>query len=122
MTDKPRILVLEDEMIIAMFAEMSLEEIGCEVVGPAGRVEDALTLLEEGAVHAALLDINLGRGITSLPVAQALAARGIPFAYMSGDAGDSIPVADRHRPLLQKPFSGKDLQEAVATLLGRPTP
>ena len=120
MTEKPRILVLEDEMIIAMFAEMALEEIGCDVAGPAGRVEDALALLEEGGVDAALLDLNLGRGVTSLPVAQALAALCIPFAYMSGDAGEAIPVEDRHRPRLQKPFSAKDLQAAVAALLGRP--
>lgn len=120
MTEKPRILVLEDEMIIAMFAEMALEEVGCAVVGPVGRVDEALALLEAGGVDAALLDLNLGRGATSLPVAQALAARGIPFAYMSGDAGEAIPPEDRHRPRLQKPFAGKDLQAAVAALLGHP--
>jgi CheY-like chemotaxis protein len=117
MTEKPCILVLEDEMIIAMFAEMALEEIGCTVVGPVGRVDEALALLEGGRVDAALLDLNLGRGTTSLPVAQALAARNIPFAYMSGDAGDAIPPEDRHRPRLQKPFAGKELQAAVAALL-----
>ena len=122
MTEKPRILVLEDEMIIAMFAEMSLEEIGCDVAGPFGKVEDALAELERAPPDAALLDLNLGRGVTSLPVARALAARGIPFAYMSGDAGEAIPAEDRGRPRLQKPFSGKELQAAVATLLGRPIP
>ena len=120
MTDKPRILVLEDEMIIAMFAEMSLEEAGCVVVGPVGRVEEALALLEGGPVDAAFIDLNLGRGVTSLPVAQALAARGIPYAYMSGDAGDAIPPEDRHRPRLQKPFAGKELHAAVKALLARP--
>jgi CheY-like chemotaxis protein len=65
MTEKPCILVLEDEMIIAMFAEMALEEIGCTVVGPVGRVDEALALLEGGRVDAALLDLNLGRGTTS---------------------------------------------------------
>ena len=120
MTDKPRILVLEDEMIIAMFAEMALEEAGCAVIGPVGRVEEALALLEREPVDAALIDLNLGRGVTSLPVAQALAARGIPYAYMSGDAGDAIPAEDRHRPRLQKPFAGRDLHAAVKTLLARP--
>lgn len=112
-----RVLVVEDEMIIGMFAEQVLEEMGCETVGPVSRIEQALTLLGSETIDAALLDLNLGRHVTSLPVAQALAARGIPYAYMTGDGGDSIPAEDRARPRLLKPFAGKDLQGVVAALL-----
>ena len=83
----------------------------------ASRIEQALALIAAEEIDAALLDLNLGRHATSLHAAEALAARGIPYAYMTGDGGDSIPPADRSRPRLLKPFAGKDLEAVVAALL-----
>ena len=79
-----RILVIEDEMMVAMLLKDILVDLGCTVLGPAARVEQALAMIEAaGALDAAVLDINLN-GQKSYPVADALAARGVPFIFATG--------------------------------------
>ena len=73
----PRVLVVEDESLIAMLVEDGLETLGYEVVGPVGTVDAALRIVEQTPFDLALLDINLG-GKQSFPIAEALEARGIP--------------------------------------------
>ncbi|HEX6011198.1 MAG TPA: response regulator [Geminicoccaceae bacterium] len=75
-----RVLVVEDELIVAFLLEDMLAGLGCAVVGPAARVDQALALLDAEAIDAALLDVNLN-GHKSYPVADALAARGVPFVF-----------------------------------------
>lgn len=108
-----RILVVEDEFLIALDISGVLEQAGLAVVGPAGTVGDALTALEQEEVHGALLDAHLG-GEPVEPVADALKARGIPFAFVSGYGREQLPASHRSAPLVKKPFTGQDLLAAIA--------
>ena len=85
------VLVLEDEAVIAMLLEDMLVDLGCKVVGPAAKVAEALQLVRSEQIGAALLDLNLGRGETGYPVADALAARAVPFAFVTG-YGAEMPI------------------------------
>lgn len=111
-----RILVVEDEMIVAMLIEDILMDGGATVVGPAARVAKALELLGTEAVDAALLDVNLA-GETTTAVAEELRRRGIPFAFATGYGAAGLPDGFATQPLLQKPFQERDLQEVMARVL-----
>ena len=111
-----RILVVEDEVIVAWALEDMLSQLGCEVVGPAARVNQALAMIEAEAVDAAVLDINLN-GEKSYPVADALAARGVPFVFSTGYNKNSLPNDYLSFPILQKPFEGSKLRDALTKLL-----
>src|SRR3546814_9846381 len=78
-----RILVVEDELLVALELEMMLIGLGCDVVGPASRLEKAMQLAAAEAIDGAILDVNL-RGRPVYPVATALKARGIPFLFSTG--------------------------------------
>ena len=108
-----RVLVVEDEMLVCMDIEDMLEECGCEVVGPAARVSDALAILDTEAVDIALLDVNLGRE-KSYPIADRLTRNGTPFLLSTGYAEVDPPYNDHRR--LQKPFSRKHLTEVLEEL------
>jgi CheY-like chemotaxis protein len=112
-----RVLVVEDEMIVAMLIEDILAELGAEVVGPATRNARALELLAEGPVDAAILDVNLGSE-TTLLTARELRARGIPFAFATGYGAAGVPAEFEGQPFLPKPFREADLREALARALG----
>lgn len=111
----PRVLVVEDESLIAMLVEDGLETLGYEVVGPVGTVDAALRLVEQTPFDLALLDINLG-GKQSFPIAEALEARGIPYVFLTGYDRSSLPLAFQHRFGLQKPFRMSALQQALEKL------
>jgi CheY-like chemotaxis protein len=114
-----RILVVEDEMIVAMLIEDILTDAGATVLGPAARVARALDLLgEEEAVDAALLDVNLAGEMTT-PVAEELRRRGIPFAFATGYGAAGVPDGFAGQPLLQKPFQEQDLNRVMAEVLAR---
>lgn len=99
-----KVLVVEDEAVIAMSIEDMLQDMGHEVVGPAGAVAAALKAIQEaGDIDLALLDLNL-RGETSYPVAESLDARNVPFAFMSGYGQSGIDARYRDRPMLMKPI------------------
>lgn len=112
-----RVLVVEDEVIVAMQLEDLLSDMGCHVVGPACRLEDALELAEAGPLDAAVLDVNLN-GRSVCPVAERLHARGVPIVYATGYglAGcKGLPEG----PVLQKPYLPADLAVALRTVLAR---
>lgn len=99
----PRILLVEDEWLVAADLEDALVEAGCEVVGPAPSAPEALALLAaHGPVDAAVLDVHLNPG-TSLPVAEALRQEGTPFVFATGFTSADLPAAFRAQPLLSKP-------------------
>lgn len=112
---KSRILVVEDESLVAMLLEDFLDELGYAIVGPFARIEDALARLEEGGIDGALLDVNLD-GERSYPIAEALAARGLPFVFVTGYGEAGIEPAFRDRPVVQKPFTQDSLRQALAKL------
>ena len=112
LSTNPTILVVEDEPLVAMVLENIIEDMGASLVGPAASVGKALQLVEAGGFDGALLDVNL-RGERVDAVADALAAKGIPFVFTTGHGIDGIPPAHRHRPMLSKPFRDADITEAL---------
>jgi CheY-like chemotaxis protein len=110
-----RILLVEDEMLVAMNIEDMLLELGHEVAGIASRLEPALALAREGRFDLAMLDVNLA-GDRSFPVADLLIERGIPFLFATGYGLDGIDERYRDRPVLQKPFRARDLEAALEAL------
>jgi len=111
-----RILVVEDEVILAWALQDMLAGYGCEVVGPAARISQALDLINRQAVDAAVLDVNLN-GQKCYPVADALVTRGVPFVFSTAYSSEGIEKGYRHHSKLQKPFSGPDLAKALSGLL-----
>ena len=107
-----RILVLDDEWIIALDTQDMLESAGFEVVGPAATVREALELLHEAPVDAAVLDVHL-TGEMSFPVAEALIASGTPFVFVTGFNVTDLPAAFRHHPLVSKPLMAERLLAAL---------
>ena len=118
-----RILVVEDEPLVSMLVEDELRGAGATVLGPVPTVGDALGLVEaaaaDGGIGAAVLDINLvGRHVA--PVADRLAALGVPFLFATG-YGDTMDKGDHEAaPALQKPFGQRGLVAAVEALASFP--
>ena len=113
-----RILVVEDEMMIAMLVEDMLAELGCSVVGPAHALEAALNLARtEQGIDAALLDVNLG-GQPVFAVADALREKGVPAIFSTGYGDAGLRDVDRGSQVLQKPFRAGDLAKALNAALG----
>jgi CheY-like chemotaxis protein len=109
-----RILVVEDEALVAMMLEDMLADLGCEVVGPAMRLDEGLELARLNGLDAAVLDINLG-GERSYPIADLLDARGVPLAFVTGYGHSGRPgKADR---VLQKPYREPQLRAVLAEML-----
>jgi DNA-binding response OmpR family regulator len=113
MTAPNRILIIEDEPLIAMMLEDFLDVLGKQLAGTADTVADALALIEAGGVDAAILDVNLRGGEKSWPVADALLAKGVPFVFATGGSQDSITEQYRGHATLPKPFT----MDAVAKVL-----
>jgi CheY-like chemotaxis protein len=110
-----RVMVVEDEALIAFEIESVLEALGCEVVGPVSAVETALQLARESILDAAILDVTV-RGGKIYPVAEHLVARDIPFVLASGYGDWALPDILQDRPRLTKPFTASELEEQLAAL------
>lgn len=111
-----RILVVEDEALVAMLVEDALLDAGATVLGPAATVAEALALLErEAPPDAAVLDLNLA-GETSTPVADALAARGLPFVIATGYGASGLPPGHADVPVLAKPYDPDELTRVLGRL------
>ncbi len=109
-----RILVIEDEFIVAAMLCDILEDAGAEPVGPVGRVSEGLAIIECERFDAAVLDWNL-HGQSSEPIARALAERGVPFVIATGYGAVDGPYSDR--AILGKPYVPQLLIERIAALL-----
>ncbi|MFW2391306.1 MAG: response regulator [Alphaproteobacteria bacterium] len=114
-----QILVVEDEAPIALQLEDMLTELGAAVVGPASRVRQALQLLQEQTVDAAVLDLNIA-GELVYPVAEALETKGLPYIFATGYGVSGLAEPYRSRTVLQKPFSRRELLRAIREVLPRP--
>ncbi|MBR0648724.1 response regulator [Roseomonas terrae] len=111
-----RILVVEDETIIAISIENDLQALGCEVVGPVAKLELALRLAQHEALDAAVLDVTI-RGGNVYPVAEQLLVRGVPFALASGYSDWALPDNLQALPRLTKPFTKRELEDQVRSLI-----
>jgi CheY-like chemotaxis protein len=107
-----RVLVVEDEMLVAMNIEDMLLDLGHEVAGLASRLAPGLALAADAEIDAAVLDVNLA-GERSFAIADLLAGRGIPFLFATGYGLGGIEERYRSRVVLQKPFRLNDLAVAL---------
>lgn len=109
-----RILIVEDETLLAMHLEDMLTELGHEVVGMATRVKEASVLARDLDIDLAVLDVNIAGGL-SFPVADVLRARNIPFVFATGYGIEGVLEGYKEAPTLRKPYELQDLQSAIAT-------
>ena len=113
----PRVLVVEDEMTVAMLIEDMVNELAYEVAAVVPRLEDAMRLLDGDSFDLALLDVHLN-GKTVFPFASELEAREIPFLFATAYGARGIPGEFRHHLVLQKPFGPVELRRALIELSG----
>jgi CheY-like chemotaxis protein len=110
-----RILVVEDESIVAAMVEDMLAELGASAVGPAGTIERALEIAETAAFDAAILDVNV-RGELIDPVVRVLERRGVPFVFATG-YGSVDRSPSPNAPILSKPYTQQNLERALTAAL-----
>lgn len=113
-----RVLVVEDESLVAMLLETILEDMGCSPVGPAATVDEGLALATDGEqLDAALLDVNVA-GRQVFPVAEALKSRGVPFVFSTGYGEGGLPEEWRGQSTIQKPFTEAAVRDALMKAMG----
>ena len=114
-TKPRRALIVEDEVMVAMYVEDLLIELGFDVAGMATSLDQALPLAQDGDFDFAVLDVNLD-GRLSFPVADVLRQRGIPFLFARGYGSKGFIDGYRDAVRIQKPFLGQDLAQAIAKI------
>jgi CheY-like chemotaxis protein len=114
-TGRFRVLLVEDEAVIAMLMEDMLSELSCEVAETVGELDAAVAAAKTAEVDLAFIDVNL-RGTPAWPVANVLRERGIPFVFVTGYGSAGADPAHKDVPVLQKPFRWQDLQAIVQRL------
>lgn len=117
MAEAKKVLLVEDDAIIAMDMEMSLSDAGWEVIGPAATAEAALDMIAKTRPDVAILDFNI-RGGTSEPVATHLLAMSIPVVFLSGDNKTTEIAGLAHCHVLSKPVSMEEVQRQLNKELG----
>ena len=116
MSGPQQILIVEDEPLIAMMIEDFLDVLGKRHVGTADSIAAALALIETSTIDAAILDVNLRGGEKSFAIAEALAARNIPFVFATGGSHGSVADEWGDRPTLPKPFTMDGVAKALDAL------
>ena len=113
-----RVLLVEDEALVAMLVEDMLADEGCEVAATASRLGEAMAMAGDTglAIDIAILDVNLA-GEPVFAVAEVLAKRGVPFAFATGYGAGGLPESWRNRPTLQKPFTAADVHTVLERIV-----
>ena len=118
MIDHPRkIFIVEDEVLIAFEMTDMLEDLGFEVVGPSVHVDDAKDIAKSAEMDAAFLDVNLGKNVTSQPVAEILKARGVPFVFVTAYDANHITFRTSDDQILRKPVTSNELLKTLRKVL-----
>ena len=112
-----RVLIVEDEAIIAFAIEDMLTELGCTIIGPALRLDDAFGLASTAEIDAAILDVNLNSE-RSYPVAAELERRGVPFVFATGYDSEGLDWRGAEVEIIAKPYRKERVQGALERLLG----
>lgn len=108
-----RVLIVEDNVLLAMHLEDLLTALGHEVVGQAAHIDMAMEMARHSDIDFAVLDINVA-GTKSFPVADILRQRGIPFAFATAYGAEGLMDGYRDSPALQKPYGQDDLERTIA--------
>jgi DNA-binding response OmpR family regulator len=116
-----RVLVVEDEWMLALAIAALLRGMGCEVIGPVGRVAEATEVIANPELDAAILDLNLN-GELSYSLASQLQRRGCPFLFLTGYDPGAVPKEFAGVTLLEKPFTDAELVAGVEAMLARRDP
>lgn len=115
-TQAARILIVEDEPMLAMDLEFMLRELGCEIVGVASRIDSATRMAREVQCDGAVLDLNLD-GSSANSVADVLSERGIPFIFATGYGDQNLALRFKHVPVVEKPYNHETIHSALKTVL-----
>jgi CheY-like chemotaxis protein len=108
-----RVFVVEDEALVAMNLEMILEDLGCQVVGPALRFDKAQAMVGDGLkADAAILDVNVA-GREVFPLAEQLSELGIPMVFATGYDQTGFPEKWSSSPAVRKPYTLEDVEKAL---------
>jgi DNA-binding NarL/FixJ family response regulator len=113
---KTKVLVVEDELLVAMYIEEAVRRAGCQVIGPAAKLSDALDLLSSNDFDMAILDVQLRRGEMVYPVVDQLQRRNIPFVFTTAFGTSGLDPRYARHPVLKKPFSQSALQRCLSEL------
>ena len=118
LTGEPfRLLLVEDEALIALMLEDMVEGLGCAVTAVAPRVALGLSMAESGDFDLAILDVNVA-GENVEPIAERLASKGVPFVFATGYGEAGVPLRFRDRPVVAKPFRSDQLEAAIHKAVG----
>ena len=115
-----RVLVVEDEFLVATLIEDMLRAAGCVVSGPIPRLAEALDAVDRETFDAAVLDVNLA-GDRIDPVADVLSRRNVPFVFVTGYGTGVLPAVYAERPRLCKPFKMADLLDILSSVVAPPS-
>lgn len=118
MTTALRVLVVEDEAMVAMLLEDMLADLGHTVVATAGRMDRAMKLAMELSIDLAIVDVNLN-GVHTYPLASILASRHVPFVFATGYGAGGLEEEWKDTTVLQKPFQESDLADAISMVRQR---
>jgi CheY-like chemotaxis protein len=113
-----RILLVEDEGLVAMMMMEMLTDLGFAVVGPFGNIADATAALSHEHIDAAILDVNLANEL-AYPLADTLNARGVPIVFVTGYGAETIDAGYSNVPILQKPVERRMLKDVLTRATGR---
>lgn len=113
--DGLKVLVVEDDCLIAAAMCAALEGLGAEVIGPASTVEEGLSRLDSAEVEGAILDVNLGADLV-YPIADRLIAQKVPIVFSTGFPVFEMPIQYWHLPRQDKPYCGTELAKRLAAM------
>jgi len=114
--NQQRVLLVEDEAMVAMLVEDMLLDLGFGEVQIVARLEDAIRMANSIPCDLAILDVNL-KGVPSYPVAEILRRRGVPIIFTTGYGAEGLDTASAGTPVLQKPFQQDQLEAVVSQVL-----
>jgi two-component system, NarL family, nitrate/nitrite response regulator NarL len=112
-----RVLIVEDELLVSMYIEQTVRELGYEVIGSAGTLADAKRLFEAASFDVAILDVRLRQGELIYPAIDILRDRRIPFVFITGYGSDNLERQYGRHPILKKPFSQRELQRCIQNVV-----
>jgi CheY-like chemotaxis protein len=113
-----RVLIVEDEFLVAMHLEDLLLKLGHDVAASVAQFDEATKFADRAEIDLAILDINLS-GAKSFPVAEILRRRGIPFVFATGYGADGLAAEFRDEPTVQKPYDLRELRRAIEEAFAR---